>query len=149
MASIRQQINIDASTRQVIAHDEQCGTTAVEYEGSWGLRGPLIVDTMRGLGYLFPSGSHQTIRLRDYRLVRGDGTYTDDRFRDAWRRGTYVSTSHINHANMSTLIPGGWLVSGTHASNYDYQPPLLIVSPPHGCAAGRAGRAGRGLADGC
>ena len=130
---------IDAATREVLAHDERCGTTAVEYDGSWGLRGPLVVDATRGLGFLFPSGSHQTVRLRDFRLVRGDGTYTDDRFRDAWRRGGYVDTSHINHANVSGLLPGGWLVSGTHANNYDFQPPLLLVSPPQGCAAGRAG----------
>ena len=97
---------IDAMTRDVLAHDEQCGTTAVEYDGSWGLRGPLIVDAMHGVGYLFPSGSHQTLRLRDFHLVRGDGTYTDERFRDAWRRGTYVDTSHINHANVSSLLPG-------------------------------------------
>ena len=130
---------IDAATREVLAHNEQCGTTAVEYDGFWSLRGPLIVDATHGVGFLFPSGSHQTIRLRDFHLIRGDGTYTDGRFRDAWRRGTYVDTSHINHANVSGLLPGGWLLSGTHANNLDFQPPLLIVSPPHGCAAGRAG----------
>ena len=30
---------IDAATREVLAHNEQCGTTAVEYDGFWSLEG--------------------------------------------------------------------------------------------------------------
>ena len=112
-----------------------------EYDSTWGLQGPLTIDANKGHGYIYPSGSIQRLSLRNYDINGGDGTYfTDATLQEAMRRGTYVSTMHINNANVSVVhAPTGQSIVGVHPTAIDFQPPLLLVYDEPKCARGRAG----------
>ena len=112
-----------------------------EYDSTWGLSGPLVIDSNKGHGYLYPSGSIQQIGLRNLEINNGDGTYfTDEHLRDAMRRGWHIDTMHVNHANVSVIAAtDNILIAGVHLCAYDFQPPLLLVYKEPSCARGRAG----------
>ena len=112
-----------------------------EYDSTWGLQGPLTIDANKGHGYIYPSGSIQRLTLRNYDISGGDGTYfTDVALQEAMRRGTHVSTMHINHANVSAIHASTHqLVVGVHPTSIDFQPPLMLLYDEPKCARGRAG----------
>ena len=112
-----------------------------EYDSTWGLQGPMTIDANKGHGYIYPSGSIQRLTLRNYDVAGGDGTYfTDVALQESMRRGTFVTTMHINHANVSAVHASTHqLVVGVHPTSVDFQPPLMLLYDEPKCARGRAG----------
>ena len=129
----------DANTATIVPYST-CSRIK-EYDSTWGLQGPLTIDANKGHGYIYPSGSIQRLSLRNYEVSGGDGTYfTDVALQESMRRGSYVSSMHINNANVSAIHTSTHqLIVGVHPTSIDFQPPLMLLYDEPKCARGRAG----------